>query len=245
MKKIAALIMALCLLCACAPAMASVDEWAPAIPAGYILTYNYDITIPQITDHTYNPTWKMLSRYEYFKYEREQTWKIAHFMVAGFDTQNENYTVVPVSLLADATYVYPVVTTTLQIVGVMWATVSNGTLRLNMALRDAGGNVFYKEPATFTVSVTKAQANSCQGVVVGPYQGIDIEGELGGAEAVLVNLNGMVNYNLDVRKGKIYDKDLEKYVEVTYAFTDYWKNSGEWVAYRNGLQPVMNMIPAM
>ena len=138
---------------------------------------------------------------------------------------------------------YPVVTTTLQIVGVMWATVSNGTLRLNMALRDAGGNVFYKEPATFTVFVTRAQANSCQGVVVGPYQGIDIEGELGGAQAVLVNLNGMVNYNLDVRKGKIYDKDLGKYVEVTYAFTDYWKNSGEWVAYRNGLQPVMNMIP--
>ena len=243
MKKIAALLMTFCLLMACAPAMASVDEWAPAIPYDYTLTYNYDLTIPQITDHAYNPTWKMLTRYDHYKSLGDE-WKVAHFMVAGFEMGSDRYTVVPVPLTRDVTLVYPVVTTTLQIVGVMWATVRGGTLRLNMALRDAGGNVYYKERPTFTVFTTVAQAKAQQGLTAMPYEGIDIAGELGGAQTVLVNLNGMVTYNLDVRKGKIYDSVLKQYVTVTYAFTDYWKNSPEWVSYRNGLQPIMNDVPA-
>ncbi len=244
MKKLTALVMVICLACACLPAMASVEEWAPAIPEGYTLTFDYSLTIPQITDHKYNPTYKMITRYEFYK-EREDTWKIAHFMAAGFDVNgNDRYTVVPVSLTRDGTFVYPVVTTTLQIVGVMWATVKNGTLRLNMALRDSGtGNVYYKENPVFTVFTTKLQAQNGDGLVVSPYAGIDIEGELGGAEAVLVNLNGMVTYNLDVRTGKIFDQDLQEYVKVTYCFTDYWKNSPEWVSYRNGLQSVMSEVP--
>ncbi|MBR4501141.1 MAG: hypothetical protein IKP22_04555 [Clostridia bacterium] len=242
MKKIVSLLMIFCLLLACAPAMANVNEWAPAIPSDYTLTYDYFLTIPQITDHKYNPTWKMITRYEHYK-ELGDTWKVAHFMVAGFDMGSDRYTVVPVPLTRDVTLVYPVVTTTLQIVGVMWATVRGGTLRLNMALRDAGGNVFYKENPSFTVFTTQAQAKAQQGIRVMPYQGIDIEGELGGAQSVLVNLDGMVSYNLDIRKAKIFDKDLNAYVEVTYTFTDYWKNSPEWVAYRNGLQPIMNEVP--
>ena len=241
-KKIVALLMILCLACACVPALASVDEWVPAIPANYTLTYDYFLTIPQITDHAYNPTWKMLARYEHYK-ELGDTWKNAHFMVAGFDMPTDRQTVVPVPLTEDVTLVYPVVTTTLQIVGVMWATVKNGTLRVNMALRDAGGNVYYRQNPVFTVSVTKEQARNGQGIQVLPYQAIDIEGELGGAEAALVNVDGIVTYNLDIRKAKYYDKAQDKYVEVTYAFTDYWKNSGEWVSYRAGLQPIMNQIP--
>ena len=242
MKKIVALLMIFCLLLACVPAMATVDEWAPAIPADYTLTYDYYLTIPQVTDHQYNPTWKMITRYDHYK-SLGDTWKNAHFMVAGFEMGSDRYTVVPVPLTRDVTLVYPVVTTTLQIVGVMWATVRGGTLRLNMALRDGGGNVGYRENPTFTVFTTKAQARAQQGMTVSPYQGIDIAGELGGAEAVLVNLNGMVTYNLDVRTGKIFDSALNQYVTVTYTFTDYWKNSPEWITYRNGLQPIMNDVP--
>ncbi len=241
MKKLTALLLSLCLFAAAVPAFASVDEWVPAIPSNYTLTYDYNLTVPQVTDHNYNPTWKMITRYDHYK-ELGDTWKIATFYAAGFEMASSRDTVVPVSLTQNATLVYPVVTTTLQIVGVMWATVSDGTLRLNMALRDAGSNVYYKEYPTFGVYVTKEQAKNGEGITAAPYQAIDIAGELGGADAVLVSVKGMLTYNLDVRKGKIYDKELKDYVEVTYAFTDYWKNSPEWVKYRSGLQPIMNEV---
>jgi len=150
-------------------------------------------------------------------------------------SKSETQNVVPVDLSADGTYVYPIVTKAHTIVGLVWATVAEGTVTIDGQLRDQVNR--YGDDFTLKIYTTTAQlAKSGTAFEIGTE--ISIADELGGASAIFFEITGKVQYHWAIGASKVGTKS------VYWTLQDYWRNEIKWKIYRNGLKDIAALVAA-
>ena len=253
MKKFAALFLALVLVFACTvSAMANADQWVDIDLTGYKVVYlfNYNETVainvkgspstpgeaigwyrPDIAvEETYPscPTSIPKNRFTDTRYV------VSSILVAGYEareiisTAKGDLNVVPVDLTVaeNTAFVYPIVTKSNIVIGLLYAKVNveEGYLQVEGQLKE---EIYSKTVNTLTIYTTKHQVLDGTGNDDFPFaEPISIEEELGGVDAVLLSIGGRVTYPTlfgNMKSGK------------TLAYQDYFRNEG-WVrAYRNNM----------
>ncbi|MBQ8136615.1 MAG: hypothetical protein IJ174_04200 [Clostridia bacterium] len=165
---------------------------------------------------------------------------ISTAFVAGFlkselnpnGNSNQVQNVVPVDLTQDGTYVYPIVTKAHTIVGLVWATVEDGTVTIDGQLRDQ----VKRYGDDFTLKIyTSVDQLAKKGKTYEIGEAIAIE-ELG--DAIFFEISGKVQYHWSIGASKVGG------YSVYWTLQDYWRYETRWKLYRNALRDVADLVAA-
>lgn len=253
MKKIAALILAVILASACAvSATAAPEKWVDIDLEGYkvVFLFNYNEDIANdingrtpgeaagyaSTDIAVEETFPSCQDGRARDPFKDARYVVSGIYAAGFEageiisTAGRDENVVPVDLTVkeNTAFVYPIVTKTHIVIGLLYAKVNvdEGYLQVEGQLKDG---IYSKTVNTLTIYTTKHQVLDGANDDFPFAEPISIAGELGGADAVLLSIAGMVTYPTlygNVKSGK------------TLSYQDYYRNEA-WVrAYRDNLAPI-------
>ena len=287
MKKLLSLALAIVLLAACTvPAMAalsdSVYDWCYSLPKNAVFAFDYMNCRPLPASKRYSTTPQKVTRYwQSYTSKYSPTivdgqriplgpdYIITDYFGAGFEANEVTGTrsdanVVPVDLTREGTIVYPIATDSLVVAGFFWSTVKNGKLSIGYQFNQ--GEIKRDGNPEITVYTSKTALKDKQPTVTcGAMHPVDIATELGGAQAVLIALNGKMTYNKNLFKATIKwtDKypytvteepvpgmiiEVTKYhydtydVNVNYTLQDYWRFAPYWQSYRAGLASALAMV---
>ncbi len=250
MKKLSAFILALALALVCAyPVTAAPQQWVDIDLEGYKVVYLFsynqaiDIDINGNTageaigfsddeiavEETY-PSCEGSEEKDPFKDAR---YVISSIYVAGYEaseiisTAKSSVNVVPVDLTVaeNTAFVYPIVTRTNIVIGLLYAKVNvdEGYLQVEGQLRDG---IYSKTVNTLTVYTTRRQVLEGANDDFPFAEPISIRGELGDADAVLLSIAGKVTYPTlfgNTKSGK------------TISYQDYYRNEAWVCAYRGNM----------
>ncbi|MBQ8137311.1 MAG: hypothetical protein IJ174_07755 [Clostridia bacterium] len=289
MKKLLSLALAIMLLAVCAaPALAashtSVYDWCYSLPKDAVFAFDYMNCKPLPASKIYNTTPQKITRY-WQSYTSSYmpamagdnlpdrqvgpNYIITDYFGAGFEANEVTGTrsdanVIPVDLTREGTIVYPIATDSLVVAGFFWSTVKDGKLSVSYQFNQ--GEIKLDGKPEITVYASKTALKDKQPTVTcGAVHKIDIATELGGAQAVLIALNGKMTYNKNLFKATIpwTDKiayteyqepvpgmiiEVTKYnyytydVSVNYTLQDYWRFAPYWQSYRAGLANALSMV---
>ena len=149
-------------------------------------------------------------------------------------TQN----VVPVDLSKNGTFVYPIVTKAHTIVGLVWATVKDGTVTIDGQLRD---QVQIHDDFTLKIYTTTAQlAKSGTAFEMGTE--ISVADELNNAAAIYFEISGKVQYHWAIGASKV--RSGRSTYSVYWTLQDYWRYERKWRLYRNSLNDIAALVAA-
>ena len=257
MKKISAVILALALAIVCAvPALAAPQQWVDIDLEGYKVVYlfNYNQTI---AIDIYGKTPDEAADYWSFDIAVEETFPscedsepknpfkdaryvISNIYVAGFEageiisTAKSDVNVVPVDLTVaqNTAFVYPIVTKSNIVIGLLYAKVNvdEGYLQVEGQLKDG---IYNKTVNTLTIYTTRHQVLDGANDDFPFAEPISIKDELGDADAVLLSITGKVTYPTLVGNLKSGRK---------FSYQDYYRDEA-WVrAYRDTMVPMRSKV---
>ena len=253
MKKIVSLVLALILAAACTVcATAGAGQWVDIDLEGYKVVYLFsynDIisvnvnggtsgkaTISTSTAVAVEETFPSCQGSVARDPGKDTRYVVSSIYVAGYlpceiiSTAAGDTNVVPVDLTVaeNTAFVYPIVTRSNIVIGLLYAKVNvdEGYLQVEGQLKDG---IYSKTVNTLTVYTAKRQVIDGANDDFPFAEPISIKGELGDADAVLLSITGMVTYPTlfgNMQSGK------------TLGYQDYFRNEA-WVrAYRNNLAPM-------
>ncbi len=253
MKKIAALILAMILMSACAvPAMADPEKWVDIDLEGYkvVFLFNYNEDIANSvngrtpgeaigygsTDKAVEETFPSCQDGRPRDPYKDARYVISSIYAAGFEAReiistagkDENMVPVDLTVAENTAFVYPIVTKSHIVIGLLYAKVNaeEGYLQVEGQLKDG---IYSKSVNTLTIYTTRRQVLDGASDDFPFAEPISIAGELGDADAVLLSIDGKVTYPTlygDMKGAR------------TLSYQDYFRDEA-WVrAYRDNLAPM-------
>lgn len=235
MRKALTFLLAALLAFSCVFAYADVRQWADTDIAGYAEVWYVDYN-KTILNNVNGAT----SRASSVSGDGSK-WIIDRCFVAGYEVgqllnNGDTSNVVPVDLSVgeNTVYIYAIVTRRV-VIGLLFVKVNadDGTMTVEGQVRE--GEVYFKGEPTLTV-YTSVSALSGDGIPCTAGEPMSIAGELGGARAVLLSLDGYAAYC------GIVSSDSQGGAVRYFALQDYWKNETAWKDYRTRMLDALERV---
>jgi hypothetical protein len=195
----------------------SAYTWCEELPTGAVFMFDYSTMSPVRT--TYNPKLRTIKYY------------LTGAHVAGFE-KNElnpysysNANVVPVNVNVNNTYVYPIVSNSNTMVGLVWVTVEDGIATVNMRLREQVSS--YRNEKFILRLYSNVDELVYDGMIY------DFNVPFVAEENFFFEINGIVSYHAVIGSKKI--KNCCAY----YKLADYYRYDPVWQNYRINLMELI------